>query len=47
MKKRWEEPKIMVQKFMPNEYVAACGDSGRSINLSVLLVTTVVVILFI
>ena len=28
MKKRWEEPKIMVQKFMPNEYVAACGDSG-------------------
>lgn len=46
MKKRWEEPKIMVQKFMPNEYVAACGDK-RSINLSVLLVTTVVVILFI
>lgn len=28
MKKTWEEPKIMVQKFMPNEYVAACGDSG-------------------
>ncbi len=24
MKKTWEEPSIMVQKFMPNEYVAAC-----------------------
>lgn len=28
MKKRWEEPRILVQKFMPNEYVAACGASG-------------------
>lgn len=28
MKKTWEEPKIMVQKFIPNEYVATCGDSG-------------------
>ena len=27
MKKRWEEPKIGVQKFVPNEYVAACGDT--------------------
>lgn len=24
MKMRWEEPKIEVQMFMPNEYVAAC-----------------------
>lgn len=24
MKKTWEEPSIMVQQFMPNEYVAAC-----------------------
>ena len=24
MKKCWEEPRIRVQKFMPNEYVAAC-----------------------
>lgn len=24
MKKRWEEPRIEVQKFIPNEYVAAC-----------------------
>lgn len=24
MKKEWKEPKIEVQKFMPNEYVAAC-----------------------
>lgn len=28
MKKRWEEPQILVQQFMANEYVAACGDSG-------------------
>lgn len=27
MKKTWEEPKIMVQKFVANEYVAACGDT--------------------
>lgn len=26
MKKTWEEPKIMVQKFVANEYVAACSD---------------------
>ena len=32
MKKMWEEPKILVQKFMPNEYVAACGDSGVVYN---------------
>ena len=24
MKMRWEEPRIEVQRFMPNEYVAAC-----------------------
>lgn len=28
MKKKWIEPQILVQKFVPNEYVAACGDSG-------------------
>ena len=28
MKKEWVEPRIEVQKFTPNEYVAACGDSG-------------------
>lgn len=28
MKKTWEEPKILVQKFVANEYVAACGASG-------------------
>ncbi|MDY5095767.1 MAG: hypothetical protein SPE95_05820, partial [Oscillospiraceae bacterium] len=32
MKKTWEEPKIMVQKFIPNEYVAACGASGVVYN---------------
>lgn len=24
MKMRWEEPRVEVQKFIPNEYVAAC-----------------------
>lgn len=32
MKKTWEEPIILVQKFIPNEYVAACGDSGVVYN---------------
>ena len=32
MKKTWEEPRILVQKFMPNEYVAACGASGVVYN---------------
>lgn len=32
MKKTWEEPKILVQKFIPNEYVAACGDGGVVYN---------------
>ena len=32
MKKTWEEPKIMVQKFVANEYVAACGASGTVYN---------------
>ncbi len=32
MKKTWEEPKIMVQKFIPNEYVATCGASGVVYN---------------
>ena len=34
MKKRWEEPKIGVQKFVPNEYVAACGDAEYIGNYS-------------
>ena len=25
MKKSWSEPMILAEKFMPNEYVAACG----------------------
>lgn len=24
MKRKWEEPRILVQKFIPNEYVAVC-----------------------
>ena len=25
MKKQWKEPKFVVQHFVPNEYVSACG----------------------
>lgn len=32
MKKMWSEPVILAEKFMPNEYVAACGDSGVVYN---------------
>ena len=32
MKKTWEEPRILVQQFMPNEYVAACGDKNKVYN---------------
>lgn len=28
MKKMWAEPKIAVQEFVPNEYVAACWEVG-------------------
>lgn len=28
MKKSYESPKAYVEEFTPNEYVAACGDSG-------------------
>ena len=29
MRKEWMEPVIEVQEFVANEYVAACGDSGK------------------
>jgi hypothetical protein len=29
MKKEWIQPKAEIQEFVPNEYVAACGDSGK------------------
>lgn len=32
MKTKWEEPMILVQQFVPNEYVAACGDGGTTYN---------------
>ena len=32
MRKRWEEPMILVQQFVANEYVAACGESGTVYN---------------
>lgn len=28
----WCRPKAIVEKFMPNEYIAACGDSGTVYN---------------
>ena len=32
MLRTWEAPKIMVEEFVPNEYVSACGDSGTVYN---------------
>ena len=32
MKMRWEEPRIEVQKFIPNEYVAACYSVVCDVN---------------
>ena len=29
MRKTWEEPRISVQEFIANEYVAACGDENK------------------
>lgn len=34
MKKKWEEPQIMVEAFEANEYVAACWKVGCSHNTS-------------
>ena len=28
MKRRYERPSAYIEEFTPNEYVAACGDSG-------------------
>lgn len=28
-RKVWKQPLTVVQKFMPNEYVAACGDENK------------------
>ena len=30
MLRTWEAPKIIVEEFVPNEYVSACGDSGTT-----------------
>lgn len=32
MLRTWEAPKIIVEEFVPNEYVSACGDSGTVYN---------------
>lgn len=39
MKMRWEEPRIEVQKFMPNEYVAACYYGNCNISGEVFMDT--------
>lgn len=26
MKKKWIEPETKIQRFMPNEYISACGE---------------------
>ena len=41
------EPVVEVQEFAANEYVAACGISGKFINLSAMLDNTVIIIMFI
>ena len=28
----WCRPKAVIEKFIPNEYIAACGDSGTVYN---------------
>lgn len=34
MKKEWVRPLTIVDQFVPNEYVAACGDSGVVYNFT-------------
>ena len=29
MRKKWNDPQIVGQEFLPNEYVAACGDENK------------------
>ena len=38
MKKQWKEPKLVVQHFVPNEYVSACGtlDDGTVLYARIL-----------
>lgn len=28
----WCRPRAVIEKFIPNEYIAACGDSGTVYN---------------
>ena len=42
MKRRYERPSAYIEEFTPNEYVAACGDSGTVyICLDVMLVVDI------
>ena len=41
MKRRYERPSAYIEEFTPNEYVAACGDSGTCICLDAMLVVDV------
>lgn len=31
-KKQWSRPQVVIEQFVPNEYIAACGDSGTTYN---------------
>lgn len=35
MKMRWEEPRVEIQKFIPNEYVAACWVIHCNVELGI------------
>lgn len=41
MKRRYERPSAYIEEFTPNEYVAACGDSGTVYSLDVMLVVDI------
>ena len=47
MKRTYVRPTMVGERFVANEYVAACGDSGRCISLNVMLVMIGEDILFI
>ena len=46
MRKEWMEPVIEVQEFVANEYVAACGDSGKVYNFGAMLEKEEIAIMF-
>ena len=43
----WCRPKAVIEKFIPNEYIAACGDSGTVYNATPALNTAATAIIII